>query len=67
MMESPEDPLRSKFYESVLAVFRAAMQLTTTMCALSEQLPFCVRFPFLWSSAFSSSVRASVPVGALKI
>ncbi|EJD39543.1 hypothetical protein AURDEDRAFT_153771 [Auricularia subglabra TFB-10046 SS5] len=56
LSENPEDPLQSNFHGSVLAAFRAAFYITTTVRTLHQQTPFCVRFPFLWSAAFSSCV-----------
>ncbi|KZV82070.1 hypothetical protein EXIGLDRAFT_844076 [Exidia glandulosa HHB12029] len=50
------DMLESKYKDSAIATFRAAMHVTTTVRTLYMQLPFCERIPWLWSSAFSASV-----------
>ncbi|KZV84725.1 hypothetical protein EXIGLDRAFT_841970 [Exidia glandulosa HHB12029] len=56
MAESPDDPLRSRYYESTVAVFRASMQLGATIRNLGAQFPFCKRFPYLWGAGFNAAI-----------
>lgn len=59
MGEDAADPLASAFRASVLACFRAALYITSTMRALAQDAQagtFCARLPSLWSAAFSASV-----------
>lgn len=54
--ERPDDPVASAFGASVLACFRAAMYMTTAVRTLHARVPFCVRFSYIWSAAFSACV-----------
>lgn len=55
--ETPEDPLKSKYAQSVLAAFRCALYITSSVRALYSQAPLCLRYYMFWSHAFSASVR----------
>ncbi|EJD54281.1 hypothetical protein AURDEDRAFT_179478 [Auricularia subglabra TFB-10046 SS5] len=54
--ESPEDPLQSRYADSVTAAFRSAFIISTTARAIYKQIPFYERFVYIWSSVFSSAV-----------
>ncbi|KZV85592.1 hypothetical protein EXIGLDRAFT_653952 [Exidia glandulosa HHB12029] len=56
LSEMPDDPLKSKYAQSVLAAFRCALYITSSVRALYSQVPLCIRYFMFWSHAFSASI-----------
>ncbi|KZV99214.1 hypothetical protein EXIGLDRAFT_725850 [Exidia glandulosa HHB12029] len=56
LMEHPQDPLKSKYAQSVLASFRSAYYITASARALYAAIPLSLRFWHFWSQCFSASV-----------
>ncbi|KZV89928.1 hypothetical protein EXIGLDRAFT_649809 [Exidia glandulosa HHB12029] len=56
LMEHPEDPLKSKYAQSVLATFRCAFYITASARALYAAIPLALRWWMFWSHMFSASV-----------
>ncbi|EJD44866.1 hypothetical protein AURDEDRAFT_166048 [Auricularia subglabra TFB-10046 SS5] len=54
VMEHPEDPLKSKYAQSVLVAFRCAFSITANTRALHTQCPLALRYWDFWSQSFSA-------------
>lgn len=54
--ECAEDPLKGKYSQSVLAVFRCALYITSSIRSLCSQTQLCVRYWIFWSHCFSASI-----------
>ncbi|EJD50145.1 hypothetical protein AURDEDRAFT_160683 [Auricularia subglabra TFB-10046 SS5] len=57
--DTPADPLKSRYGQSVLAVFQCSFNITASVRALLSQLPLALRFWSFVSWCFSASVFLS--------
>lgn len=56
LAECPDDPLRSRYYESTLAAFRAALHICAATRYFGDHAPLSSRMPYMFSAAFHSMV-----------
>ncbi|EJD41075.1 hypothetical protein AURDEDRAFT_186732 [Auricularia subglabra TFB-10046 SS5] len=54
LLEHSDDPLKSKYAQSVLATFRCAFYITASVRALYAQVPLALRYWVFWSQSFSA-------------
>ncbi|EJD41074.1 hypothetical protein AURDEDRAFT_186731 [Auricularia subglabra TFB-10046 SS5] len=54
LMEHPEDPLKSRYAQSVLAAFRSAFYITTSVRAVYDRAPLSLRFWIYCTQSFSA-------------
>ncbi|KAH7096553.1 hypothetical protein BKA62DRAFT_582294, partial [Auriculariales sp. MPI-PUGE-AT-0066] len=54
--DSPEDPLKSAYAQSVLAAFRSSFYITASVRVLLEQVPLAARYTMFVSETFSAVV-----------